>query len=114
MKIEDVWMYLMTDQDRGPVQSAVEHAGLAGFFRGVMAAPEHHSTITDEELYEKTVRRLRTARRATVIFTGRESVLRAAKAADFQVVLVQDAPGEEARALADQVIRDYREMLHRE
>lgn len=111
MKMEDVWMYLMTDGDRVPVREAVEQSGLDGYFRGIMAAPEHRSTITDPELYEKTVRRLRTARRATVIFTGRESVLRVAKAAGFQVVLVQEAPEAEERALADEVIRDYREML---
>lgn len=114
MKIEDVWMYLMTDEDRRHTQSKLETMDLMRFFRGIMVGQEHNSSTVDPELYEKTVRRLRTARRATVIFTGQETVLRAAKAAGFQVVLVQNNPPESLKELADEAVDDYRDMINEE
>lgn len=110
MKMEGVWMYLVAEGGRRQVQQALEETGLAPYFRGVMTAEEHRHTLTDPELYEKAVRRLRTARRATVIFTSRSDVLRAGKEAGFQVVLVQPDADRELRELADEVIADYREM----
>ena len=62
-------------------------------------------------MYETAVRRRRTARRATVLFTAREAALRAAKAAGFQVVLVGPGHPAEASALADVTVSDYRDMI---
>ena len=56
-------------------------------------------------------RGLRTARRATVLFTAREAALRAAKAAGFQVVLVGPGHPAEASALADVTVSDYLDMI---
>lgn len=112
MKIEDVWMYLVTDRDRQAAQQALERAGLANYFRGVMAASEHNNLPTDPEFYQKATRRLRTAPRATIVFTAREAVLHSLKSAGFQVVLVGADLPEELRALADEHIRDYRDMTH--
>jgi len=109
MKMEDVWMYLVTDADRPGAQKRLEDNQLSSYFRGVTTAEEHSCSPTDPELYEKTVKRLRTARQATVIFTARPEVLRAMKEADFQVVLVGQHPAELA-ALADMTIPDYRDM----
>ena len=111
MKMEDVWMYLVCDGDPAPVRSALEGAGLWGRFRGLISAAEHGGDPLDPELYEKAVRRLRTARRATVLFTAREAALRAAKAAGFQVVLVGPGHPAEASALADVTVSDYRDMI---
>lgn len=112
MKMEDVWMYLVTDSDRPAVQQALEGAGLTSYFRGVMAASEHGNQPTDPEFYQKAIRRLRTAPKATVVFTAREAILQALKKAGFQVVLVGADFPEELRAMADESIRDYRAMTH--
>ena len=75
-----------------------------------MAASEHGHQPTDPEFYQKIVRRLRTAPKATLIFTAREPVLRSMKAAGAQVVLVGSDHPEELQSLADEVIYDYRTM----
>ena len=110
MKMEDVWMYLVTDTDRAVAQKALDSSDLARYFRGMIVSSEHGTVITDPELYDKAVRRLRTARQATVVFTARDSVLRAVTGAGFQAVLIQSNPSQESRALAAEVISDYQTM----
>ena len=95
-----------------PVRAALEQSGLWSYFRGLLSAVEQGRAPLDPELYEKAVRRLRTARRATVIFTAREEALRAAKRAGFQVVLVGPDHSVEASSLADVTVSDYRDMIH--
>ena len=102
MKIEDVWMYLICDGAAAPVRTALEQSGLWNYFRGLLSAEEQGRAPLDPELYEKAVRRLRTAR---------EAALRAAKAAGFQVVLVGPGHPAEASALADVTVSDYRDMI---
>ena len=111
MKIEDVWMYLVCDSAAAPVRAALKESGLWNYFRGLLSAEEQERAPLDPELYEKAVRRLRTARRATVIFTAREEALRAAKRAGFQVVLVGSGHPAEASALADVTVAGYRDMI---
>lgn len=110
MKLEDVWMYLVTDDDRPGAQKALEQAGLASYFRGFVSAAEHNSQVGELEFMKKVLRRLRTSPRATPIFTARESVLRAMKAEGAQVILIGEGHSEELKSLADEVISDYREM----
>ena len=110
MKLEDVWMYVAADTDRPGTQRRLEQAGLWNHFRGIMAASEHNHKPTDLEFYQKIVRRLRTAPKATLVFTAREEVLRALKPAGVQVVLVGADHPEELQSLADEVIFDYRTM----
>ena len=105
MKIEDVWMYLICDGAAAPVRTALEQSGLWNYFRGLLSAEEQGRAPLDPG------RRLRTARRATVLFTAREAALRAAKAAGFQVVLVGPGHPAEASALADVTVSDYRDMI---
>lgn len=63
MKIEDVWMYLICDGAGGPgARAALEQSGLWSYFRGLLSAVEQGRAPLDPELYEKAVRRLRTAR----------------------------------------------------
>ena len=63
MKIEDVWMYLICDGAAAPVRTALEQSGLWNYFRGLLSAEEQGRAPLDPELYEKAVRRLRTAGR---------------------------------------------------
>ena len=110
MKMEDVWMYLVCDGDPVPARAALEGANLWRFFRGLISAAEHGGDPLDPELYEKTVRRLRTAKQATLVVTAREELLRALKPDGFFVALVGEGHGPEAAALADEVISSYEEM----
>lgn len=110
MKLEDVWMYVSAEDNRSGVQEALKKAGLASHFRGVMAANEFRCRSTQPEFYEKVVRRLKTAPKATVVFTTREEVLRPLAAAGVQVILVGSGHAPELRALAVETIPDYRDM----
>ena len=110
MKMEDVWMYLVCDGDPVPVRSALEKAGLWGRFRGILSAAEHGGDPLDPELYEKAVRRLRTAKQATLVLTAREELLKVLKKNGFFVALVGEGHSPEAIAQADEVIPDYTAM----
>ena len=110
MHMEGVWMYLVCDKDPGPVRAALEKAGLWARFRGMISAAEHGGNPLDPELYEKTVRRLRTARQATLVFTAREELLSALKQHGFFVALVGEGHSPQAVQLADEMIRCYGDM----
>ena len=110
MKMEDVWMYLVCSGDPTPVRAELEKAGLWRFFRGIISAAEHGGDLLDPELYEKTVRRLRTAKPATLVFTAREELLTALKANGSYVALVGEGHAPETIQLADEVIEQYEQM----
>lgn len=114
MKVEDVWMYLVTGVPSSRARQALEAAGLSSFFRGILSAPEHGTDLHRPALYEKAVRRLRTALPATAVFTGRADMVAALKAAGFPVVLVGPDHAPEFRVLADEAVPDYRAMVHRD
>ena len=110
MKMEDVWIYLVCDGDTAPVRAALEEAGLWKYFRGVISAAEHGGDPLDAELYEKAVRRLRTAKLATLVLTAREELALALKQDGFPVALVGEGHSPEAMAQVDEVIQDYTVM----
>ena len=64
----------------------------------------------DPELYEKTVRRLRTAKQATLVFTAREELLEVLKKNGFFAALVGEGHSPEAIAQADETIPNYETM----
>lgn len=108
MKMEGVWMYGVTAQPLEECRSALDRAGLASYFRGLMQAQEHGTGVDDPQLYHKAVRRLRTAPRATAVFTTDPAVLQAAKEEHLYLVYVGKS-GKDGGA-ADQVISDYTDM----
>ena len=111
MKMEDVWMYLVCEGDPVPVRAELERAGLWSRFRGLISAAEHGGDLLDPELYEKTVRRLRTAKQATLIFTVREELLSVLKQNGFFVALVGEGHSPEGIQLADETICKYEDMI---
>lgn len=111
MKLEDVWMYVAADQSEADTRQKLEQAGLWKYFRGVMAACEHRYQPTDPDFYLHIVRRLRTAPKATTVFTARPEVLRPLSEAGATVVLVGPDHPEELHALASETIFDYRSMV---
>jgi len=110
MKMSDVWMYGISDGPASAVRQMLEGAKLSSFFRGILSAPEYGRPCVDAQLCEKALRRLRTHPRATLVFTNRADALEGLTQAGFQVVLVGAQPVEEQRALAAEIITDYREM----
>ncbi len=108
MKMEGVWMYGVTDQSLEECRCALEGVGLASYFRGLMQAQEHGTGVDDPQVYYKVVKRLRTAPRATAVFTTDPAVLHAAKEEHLYLVYV-GRPGEDEGA-AHQVISDYTDM----
>lgn len=108
MKMEGVWMYGVTDQPLESCRLALEGAGLASYFRGLMQAQEHGTGLDDPQLYHKAVKRLRTAPRATAVFTTNPAALRAAEEEHLYLVFVGQ-PGQDEGA-AHQVISDYTDM----
>ena len=111
MKVEDVWMYLITGGPSAQARQALEAGGLSSFFRGVLSAPEHGTDLLQPAIYEKAVRRLRTALPATAVFTAREDVVSVLKTAGFPVVLVGPEHTPEVRSLADEAVPDYGAMV---
>ena len=83
LRMEGVLLYLVSEEERRTLQPKLEAAGLAAYFRGVLYTGEQGRGIEDPELYEKCVRRLGTARPATLVFTAREKVLRCVREAGF-------------------------------
>ena len=69
MKMEGVWMYALCDGNMNETRQALEQAGLWSYFRGILDAREHGKGMADPVVYERTVKRLRTAPRATPVFT---------------------------------------------
>lgn len=108
MKMEGVWMYGVTARPLEECRHILEGAGLAAYFRGVMQAQEHGTGVDDPQLYHKAVKRLRTAPRATAVFTTDPAVLQAAKEEHLYLVYVGKS-GEDGGA-ANQVISDYTDM----
>lgn len=108
MKMEGVWMYGVTAQPLEDCRSALERAGLSPYFRGLMQAQEHGVGLDDPQLYHKAVKRLRTAPRATAVFTTDPAVLQAAKEEHLYLVFLGQ-PGGDGGA-AHQVISDYTDM----
>ena len=103
LKMEGVWMYVATATDRHLAQAALRHAGIDGYFRGIVTSAE------------VAMRRLQSNKKDTVIFEDALHAVRTAKAAGFRVAAVYDPAAEddqaELRQLADYYIRSFDEMF---
>ena len=116
LKMEDVWMYVATATDRHLAEAALRHAGIDGYFRGIVTSAEVASGKEESpEIYERAMRRLRSNKKDTVVFEDALHAIRTAKAAGFRVAAVYDPSAEadqaEIRSLADYYIRSFDEMF---
>ena len=116
LKMEGVWMYVATATDRHLAQAALRHAGIDGYFRGIVTSAEvAQGKEESPEIYERAMRRLQSNKQDTVIFEDALHAIRTAKAAGFRVAAVYDASAEadqaEIRGLADYYIRSFDEMF---
>lgn len=115
LKMEGVWLYAVSARPRAEAEALLRDSGCAGYFRGLLAAPEANCTPADAQMYEKAMRRLLTGVHDTVAFVGRLDALRAAKAAGIRAAAVRGAADEEEwaqmRAAADEVVERYADFL---
>ena len=116
LKMEGVWMYVATATDRPLAEAALRHAGLDGYFRGLITSQEVGVGKGESaEIYERAMRRLQSNKKDTVVFEDAYHAIQTAKAAGFRVAAVYDASEEahqeEIRGLADYYIRSFEEMF---
>lgn len=119
LKMEGVWMYVATATHRRLTEKALETAGIAQYFRGIVTSADagnHKSESAD--IYEMALRRLRSNKRDTVVFEDAVYAIRTAKRAGFRVAGVYDVTAElyqpEIRQLSDYYIRSYEELVETE
>ena len=115
LKMEGVWMYVATATDRPLVEAALRHAGIDGYFRGIITSREAGQTKREgPEIYERAMRRLRSNKKDTVVFEDALHAVQTAKAAGFRVAAVYDPSEpeqEEVRRLSDYYIESFLEMF---
>ena len=109
-------MYVATATDRHLAQAALRHAGIDGYFRGIVTSADvARGKEESPEIYERAMRRLQSNKKDTVIFEDALHAVRTAKAAGFRVAAVYDPAAEddqaELRQLADYYIRSFDEMF---
>ena len=118
LKMESVWLYAVTALDRAEAQALLRSAGIEGDFRGLLTEREAGCAVCSGTMLEKAMRRLRSQKADTVVFTGTLALVESAKAAGFRAVAVGGAAeGDEWRqmcALADYELPHYEDWLRLE
>lgn len=118
LKMQGVWMYVATATDRHLAEQALRHAGIDGYFRGLVTCTEVGQGKDSPEIFERAMRRLQSNKRDTVVFEDALHAIQTAKRAGFRVAAVYDPSAEddqaEIRALADTYIRSYEDLFETE
>ena len=118
LKMESVWMYAVTALERSEAEALLRSAGIAGDFKGLLTEGETGCAVHSEAMLEKAMRRLRSQKADTVVFTGALTGVETAKAAGFRAVAVGGAAGEdewrEMCAAADYELPRYEDWLRLE
>ena len=70
LKMESVWLYAVTALDRTEAQALLRSAGIEGDFRGLLTEREAGCAVCSGTMLEKAMRRLRSQKADTVVFTG--------------------------------------------
>ena len=108
-------MYVATATDRHLAQAALRHAGIDGYFRGMITCQDVGAGKDSPEIYERAIRRLQSNKRDTVIFEDSLAAIRTAKAAGFRVAGVYNPAAEADQAAiqaeADYYLRSFEEMF---
>ena len=115
LKMEGVDMYVATNTDRHLAEAALRHAGIEGYFRGLLTCGDVGvGKAESPEIYERAMRRMGANKQNTVIFEDALHAIQTAKAAGFRVCAVYDPSAEadqaEIQALADTYIRSFEEL----
>ena len=91
LKMESVWLYAVTALDRAEAQALLRSAGSEGDFRGLLTEREAGCAVCSGTMLEKAMRRLRSQKADTVVFTGTLALVETAKKAGFRAVAVGGA-----------------------
>ena len=84
LKMESVWLYAVTALDRTEAQALLRSAGIEGDFRGLLTEREAGCAVCSGTMLEKAMRRLRSQKADTVVFTGTLALVETAKKAGFR------------------------------
>ena len=118
LKMEGVDMYVATATDRHLAEAGLRHAGIDGYFKGMLTCQEVGKGKDDPEIFERAMRRMQSNKLDTVVFEDALHAIETAKAAGFRVAAVYDPSAEdqqeEIRRLADYYIRSFEEMFDTE
>lgn len=118
LKMESVWLYAVTALDRAEAQALLRSAGIEGDFRGLLTEREAGCAVCSGTMLEKAMRRLRSQKADTVVFTGTLALVETAKKAGFRAVAVGGAAEgdvwRQMRALADYELPHYEDWLRLE
>lgn len=118
LKMEGVWMYAVTALSRAQAEALARSAGLEGYFRGILTEAEVGCPLESETMLEKAMRRLRSQKADTVVFTAHAALAHSAKRAGFRTVAVGGAAGEdewrELCAAADYELPSFEDWLRLE
>ena len=119
LKMEGVWMYVATGTDRHLAEPALRHAGIDGYFRGVLTTSEiGREKAKSAEIFERAMIRLCSNKRDTIIFEDSLPAIRTAKAAGFRVAAVYESAFErdqpEIARISDYYIRSFEEMFQKD
>ena len=109
-------MYVATNTERTLAEAALKHAGIDGYFRGLMTCGEVGASKSESpEIYERCLRRLRSTKKDTVVFEDALHAIQTARDAGFRVCGVYDpsseADQETIRQLSEYYIRSFEEMF---
>ena len=105
LKMESVWLYAVTALDRTEAQALLRSAGIEGDFRGLLTEREAGCAVCSGTMLEKAMRRLRSQKADTVVFTGTLALVETAKKAGFRAVAVGGAAGVRSRRLRAAALR---------
>ena len=116
LKLEGVSMYVATNTDRRLAEMGLRHAGIDGYFQGLLTCAEAGAGKAESPIiYQKAMRRMQSSLRDTVVFEDAVHAIRTAKAAGFRVCAIYDPSAEdeqsEIQALADVYIRSFEELF---
>ena len=105
LKMESVWLYAVTALDRAEAQALLRSAGIEGDFRGLLTEREAGCAVCSGTMLEKAMRRLRSQKADTVVFTGTLALVETAKKAGFRAVAVGGAAEGGSRRLRAAALR---------
>lgn len=114
-KMESVWMYAVTRGRSSEGEAALKKAGLADYFRGVLAQDVALCPYDSGTMFERAMKRLHSDKPDTVVFAGRLNAIQNAKEAGFRTVAVRGAAGEDEwqamKAAATETLERYEDYL---
>lgn len=114
-KMEGVWLAAVTAQEDECARRALSQAGLAGYFRVVLSERVALCKADSGTMFERAMRRLRSQKGDTVVFSASLRAIESAKAAGFRTVAIRAGAEEEnweaMKSAATESLERYGELL---